>query len=234
MKKLKNLLSIVLLMFYWGCNSNTSSDSNNKTDNNKLDSISAENELAVSSNTETGSTNKKNGNGPLLEVDYRIEELLNKTRKFQVPLKYSFEKENNLSSIRDSDPLSDEVLSLFEVKRFDKRIDDFNGIVWLSCQLDISAKYRTLIFSITDDSSFGENILVNYTNSFEFIACKQISFEDYVEGYYSINSMITKNRITNYYQSSFDYGSKADTTFFEIDNQGRIDSLINRKDILPN
>ncbi len=164
MKKIGYVLLVAMFAFLVGCNVRTSTNKDKEITGNKLEQDASK---------DTVSLKEDLAKELLSTVDSRIIDLLEETKILQVPLVYSFEDEFNINSMDNSQPLSDEMLSLLSVAEIDHWIDDFSGIVWLSCQVNLSKDFKTLIFSI---STGGEatNVLVNYSNSFEFIHSKDI------------------------------------------------------------
>ncbi|WP_088656259.1 hypothetical protein [Geofilum rhodophaeum] len=208
------LLGIVIILFL-GCNLNNSKIGGQNINHQ------TKNELTQADDVETVFSEKLLSQEIPLTIDSRISKLLDKTKVLGTPLVYSFEDSPNTDSI---EPLSDEIMDLLSAKKFNPWEGDLSGSLWLSCQINLSKNFKTLIYSVSDGGS-GQSILVTYSNSFKFIDHKNIAFEDYAEGYSSSNSWIDKNKIITYESYSGDYPTE-DTTYFGIDEQGRIDTLI--------
>ncbi len=219
MKHQNYLLLIILFILLGGCNSISSEKSDNKkattqTKNNVVQS--------AKKNTIPLVLVKEKSLPP---INPKIQDLLDNTEVLQVPLAYCYEDTFNINTVENVEPLSDEMQDLLSVEKINDWITDFSGILWLSCQLNLSENYRTLVFSIFTGGE-GKNVLVNYTNDFKFIDSEHITYEDYVEGYYGAKSLIENDKIILYESSYTDYPKK-DTTIFSINKSGIIDTLNN-------
>ncbi len=158
------------------------------------------------------------------KVASTISELLATVDVLQVPLSYAYEDPINLRSLREEAALSDELIDSLGVYHIGRWIDDLSGVLWLSCELDLSDNFRTLVFSIEIEGE-GKNALVNFTNDFEFIDYEYITYADYVEGYFDESARIERDQITLYQSTYNDTIPRIDTVFFAIDERGFIDTL---------
>ncbi len=222
MKLVNNLFLVIVFILFWGCNSNRS-DVDNK---NKV-AIIKNAEIVQSVNTDSISSKNIIKDEELSKIDPKIKDLLKKTKVLQVPLSYSYEDTFNISTVENVEPLSDEMQDLLSVNKIHDWITDFSGILWVSCRLNLSKNFKTLIFSIYTGGE-GKNVLVNYSNDFKFIDYKHITFEDYVEGCYGAKALIERDKII-LYKTTYSDHLKKDTISFKINNYGRIDSVIVRK-----
>ena len=217
MRKIGDLLLGIAFILLMGCNSNVSEKRNQRKNNNQKHS-----KLEQTVNTDTISSKKNQIKELLPKIDTRILDLLKKTETLEVPLTYSYEDQFDIGSIGNIMPLSDEILNLLAFDRIKNSKDDnYSGFVWKCSQIELSEKFITLVFTIYD-GAIGQNVLINYTNNFEFIDHEFITYEDYIEGFSSMRSLIKKGEITTYYS---DYEQLNDTTSFKIDEHGLIDVI---------
>ncbi len=203
---------MALIMFV-GCNSIDSKKGKPSNNNKKVS------KLTQTINEGTILSNKDHIKELAPKTDKRILNLLKKAKILDVPLIFSFEKQFDISSIEKIIPLSDDVLDLLHIdriKRFNE--DNYSKIVWKCSQIELSERYRTLVFAIYDES-IGQHVLINYTNNFELIDFEFITYEDYIEGYSSTKSLIKKGEIIRYYSG---YEQPNDTTIFKINENGHI------------
>ncbi len=210
------LLTYLVFILFCGCNSNSSQ--------NRINNKTKEIELIKSVKKDTISSAILDKEKISSTKNTKIQDLLDKVELLQVPLTYSFEDTFNINAIKETKPLSDEVLDLLSVEKIHNGEYDFRGRLWLSFQLNLSKNFKTLVFSIEDGGS-GESVLVNYSNDFKFIDYRSIAYEDYAEGWFSSNSLIEKNRMFLYKDSYTDYPAEYDTICLVIDEYGGIDTL---------
>ena len=76
--------------------------------------------------------------------------------------------------------------------------------------------------------AIGQHVLINYTNDFKLIDFEFITYEDYIEGYSSIKSLIKKSEIIRCYSG---YEQPNDTTILKIDENGFINIV--EKELKP-
>ncbi len=225
MKKTDNLLVGIIFIFLIGCNLSTSENRDKENGNNQN-----HNKLEQTGNIDTVSSEKILTEEISPAIDPKIQALLEKTKVLQVPLLYTFEDNFNINNVSENpDPFSDEMFALLSIEKINYWESDIREYLWLSYQVNLSTNYKTLIFTFYTGGE-GEHILVNYSNNFEYIDSKLITYEDYVEGYYSAKSWLDNDKII-LYESSYSGDSYTDdTTYFRIDDQGKIDTLISESE----
>lgn len=201
-------------MLFYGCNASRAP---------KVDAIEASATFLLCEDVPGKEEKGSDANPP--KVASTISELLATVDLLQVPLSYAFEDPVNLRSLRDEAALSDELIDSLGVHHIGRWIDDLSGILWLSCELDLSDSFRTFVFSIVIEGE-GKNALVNFTNDFEFIDYEHITYADYVEGYFDESARIERDKIILYRSTYYDTIPRIDTVFLAIDERGFIDTLL--------
>lgn len=217
MRKIDYLLWGIVFILMIGCNSKVSEKSSQKEDNNQKNL-----DLTKTVNDSTSPSKNNQITEVLPNVDQRIIDLFEKAERLKIPQLYSFEDLINIDSINNRIPLSDETLILLNIDRIKKlEDDDYGEIIWNCFQIELSENFITLVYTIYD-GAIGQNVLINYSYNFEFIDYEFITYEDYVEGYSSMKSLIKKGKIIKYLSN---YEQPNDTLVFKIDTNGFIDGV---------
>lgn len=195
MKKVLYLLLSILLIGFYSCNSDSSDNKN--TIKTKI--------------------KKKNSEET---INPKINKELEKVSFLKIPHSYSFDDDFN--AVVKLNPLSDELFELLSIKKIEEDLK-YKGQVWLRHKINLSNNFRTLVFAYYDNA-VGINTLVTYTKDFKLIDFKNITFEDYIEGYYRETTQIEKNKIIINRD-----GEKKDKDIFKINANGKINSIKNKE-----
>lgn len=143
---------------------------------------------------------------------------------FQFIEKYSIKAlpltdSTNFDNYKDATTLTNEQSTLLKLEKIEP---DKDVTFRINYRLDFSPKFKSLVVSYYPNEQELFTVLINYTNSFDIVDFKTISYDEIAEGFIKTKSLISKDKIEVTQKDESSGRPEIKTTRFEIKKDGQI------------